>query len=148
MPVIIKLKSTYSKLSQGAKKIIEKAERQLLQDRVWCINKTIEDSGNRVNNNKTKLASLVTSLGDLDKCSRFIKEVRGVRYNKVKDRQVRKFHNLLNKNKNKSLEQNNRPVNNSIGQANNATGIDRNINNNNNGNKVNNKWVINLSIVI
>ena len=42
-------------------------------------NKTIEDSGNRVNNNKTKLASLVTSAGDLDKCSRFIEEVRGVR---------------------------------------------------------------------
>ena len=82
-------------------------------------------------------------MGDLVKCSRFIEEVRGVRYNKVKERQVRKFHNLLNKNKN--LEQNNRSINNTIGQTNNATGIDRNNNNNNNGNKVNNKWVINLS---
>ena len=97
MPVSVKLKLTYNILSQGAKKIIEKAERQLLQDRVICINKTIEDSGNRVNNSKTKLASLVTSAGNLDKCSRFIKEVRGVRYNKVKERQIRKFHNLLNK---------------------------------------------------
>ena len=77
------------------------------------------------------------------KCSSFIEEVRGVRYNKVKERQVRKFHSVLNKNK--SLEQNNRPINNSIGQTNNMTGIDRNNNNNTYGNKVNNKWVINLS---
>ena len=92
MYVSVKLKSTYSKLSQVARKIIEKAERQLLWDRVRCINKTIEDSGNRVNN-KSKLASLVTSVGVLVKYSSFIKEVSGVRYNKVKERQVRKFHN-------------------------------------------------------
>ena len=93
---------------------------QLLQDRVKCINKTIEDSGNRINNNKTKLASLVTSAGDLDKCSKFINEVRGVRYYKVKERQVRKFNNLLHKSQNKSFEQNNRLANSSIGQAYNA----------------------------
>ena len=63
VPVSVKLKLSHSKLSQGARKIIEKAERQLLQDRARCINKTIEDSGNRVNNNKTKLVSIVTSTG-------------------------------------------------------------------------------------
>ena len=38
VPVSISLKLSHSKLSQCARKIIEKAERQLLQDRVRCIN--------------------------------------------------------------------------------------------------------------
>ena len=101
-PVSVRLKSSHRKLSQGARKIFEKAERQLLQDRVRCINKTIEDSANRVNNNKTKLVSLVTSAGVLDKCSKFIEEVRGVRFNKVKVREVRKFYNLLGKSRTKT----------------------------------------------
>ena len=70
--VSVRLRSSCSKLSQGARKIIERAERQLLQDRVRCINKTIEDSGNNINN-KPKLASLVTNAVDLDRCSKFIK---------------------------------------------------------------------------
>ena len=97
IPVSIRLRSSScSKLSQGARKIIERAERQLLQDRVRGINKTIEDSGNSVNNNKTKLVSLVTNEVDFNKCSKFIQEVREDRYGKVKDRQVRKFHNIIN----------------------------------------------------
>ena len=54
VPVRVKLKSAHSKLSQGARKIIEKAQKQLLQDRVRCINKTIEDKGNSINYNRTK----------------------------------------------------------------------------------------------
>ena len=81
VPVSIKLKSDKSKLSQGAREIIEKAERQLLQDRVRCINKTIEDKGHNINNNKTRLASMVTSAEDLEKCSKFIVEVKVVRFN-------------------------------------------------------------------
>ena len=52
--VSIKLKSTKSKLkiSTSARKIIERAERQLLQDRVQGINKVTEVSDN--NGNKTK----------------------------------------------------------------------------------------------
>ena len=61
VPVSIRLKLAHSKLSQGARKIIEKAQKQLLQDRVRCIKKTIEDKGNTINNNKTKLASMVTN---------------------------------------------------------------------------------------
>ena len=72
-PVSIKLKPDKSKLSQGARKIIEKAERQLLQDRVRCINKTIEDKGHNINN-KTRLASMVTSSEDLEKCSKVHRE--------------------------------------------------------------------------
>ena len=42
VPVSVQLKLTYSKLSQGARKIIGKAERQLLQDRVRCITRQLK----------------------------------------------------------------------------------------------------------
>ena len=52
-------------------------------------------------------------MGDFDKCSKFIKMVRGDRYGKVKDRQVRKFHILINKSKNNNnrLEQDGNAIN-------------------------------------
>ena len=80
----------------------------MLQDRVRCINKTIEDKDNNINNNNTRLVSMVTNAEDLQKCSKFIEEVKMVRFNKVKNRQVRKFTNLLIKN---GALDNNRQVN-------------------------------------
>ena len=142
VPVSVRLKLTHSKLSQGARKIIEKVEKQLLQDRVKCINKTIEDSGNRINSNKTKLVSMVTRARDLDKCSKFIEEVRVLRFTKVKEREVRKFSTLLARNIN-ALD-NNRSARNNTRQANNATSNNNN-NNNNRDSITNDKWVINLS---
>ena len=38
VPVSVRPRSTNSKISYGARKIIQKAEKQLLQDRVKCIN--------------------------------------------------------------------------------------------------------------
>ena len=52
VPVSVKLRSSCSKISQGARKIIEKAEKQLLQDRVRCINNTIEATVNTINNSR------------------------------------------------------------------------------------------------
>ena len=46
-----------------------------MQDRVRGINKAIEVSDNNRNNNKARLASLVTS-EDLDRCSNFTEKVR------------------------------------------------------------------------
>ena len=68
MSVSIKLRPTKSKLkfNASARTIIERAERQLLQDRVRGINKVIEASNNNGNNNKARLASLVTR-ADLDR---------------------------------------------------------------------------------
>ena len=85
--VNIKLKLTKSKkrISTSARKIIERAERQLMQDRVRGINKVIDVSDNSRNNNKARVASLVTS-ADLDRCGNFIEKVREERYIKVKDR--------------------------------------------------------------
>ena len=83
---------------------------------------------------------MVTSAEDLDKCSKFIKEVRVLRFTKLKERQVRKFSTLLASNIN-SLD-NNRSARNNTRQANNATS---NNNNNNRDIITNDKWVINLS---
>ena len=100
-PVSVKLKSSCSKISQVAKNIIEKAEKQLLQDRIRCINNTIEASINTINNSRTRLASIVTNPTDLDRCKRFIDKVREEKYGKVKSRQVRKFNTLISKNSKK-----------------------------------------------
>ena len=92
MLVSIKLRPTKSKLkiNTSARKIMERAERQLLQDRVQGINKVIEASDNNGNNNKARLVSLVTR-EDLDRCDHFIEKVREERFNQVKQRQVSKF---------------------------------------------------------
>ena len=107
IPVSIRLKPVRSKqnISTSARKIIEKAEKQLMQDRVRSINKTIQASEDQGNQNKTKLASMVTQV-DLDRCSNFIEKVRLERFNQVKARQVRKFHILCNKNSNKQANNN------------------------------------------
>ena len=115
----VKLKSSYSNLSQGTRKIIQRAEKQLLQDRVRCINRTIEESGNTINNSRSRLASIVTNATDLDRCSEFINKVREDRYGKVKERQVRKFNILTSKGNNKNNKTSNN--NNRLGQGNNAT---------------------------
>ena len=65
-----------------------------MQDRVRGISKVIEASDNNRDNNKDRLASLVTST-NLDRCGKFIDKVREERYNRVKARQVRKFQNFL-----------------------------------------------------
>ena len=107
VPVSAKLRSSCSKISQRARKIIEKTQKQLLQDRVRCINNTIEASMNIINNSRTRLASIVTNTADLDRHKRFINKVREERFGNVKDRQVRKFNILISKNSNKhnTLEQ-------------------------------------------
>ena len=92
---------------------------------------------------------MVTNTGDLDRCSKFIEEVRVLRLTKVKERQVRKFSNLIAKN-NKTLDKN-RPVSNNTRQATNASRDNiRQANiivgsNNNRDNNAKDKWVINLS---
>ena len=67
-----------------------------MQARVRGINRVIEASNNNRDNNRARLASLVTST-DLERCSNFIEKVREERYNRVKVRQVRKFKILYGK---------------------------------------------------
>ena len=88
---------------------------------------------------------------DFDRCSKFIKEVREDRYGKVKDRQVRKFHNLINKSKNNNntLEQVGNAINNRLSQGSNPGHSDSHNYSTSNqsagSNNSNSKWVINLS---
>ena len=62
IPVSIRLKLIRGKqnISASARKIIERAEKQLMQDRVRGINNTIQASKDNGNQNKTRLASIVT----------------------------------------------------------------------------------------
>ena len=94
-----------------------------------------------VTTTKTRLASIVTHV-DLDRCISFIEKVRQDRFNKVKDRQVRKFELLSNRNR--SIQDNNHNFNNHrLTQRCNEAGLD-------NSNQLVSdrdiaKWVINLS---
>ena len=145
--VSIRLKPVKSKynLSINARKIIEKAEKQLLQERVRSINNTIQASEDQGNLNRTKLASMV-SQGDLDRCLNFIEKVRLERFNQVKARQVRKFLILKNKNinrltyNNRIRDRDNRAL---IGE--NADSLDSNNQSVRHGYNINRKWVVNLS---
>ena len=64
IPVSIRLKPVASKqhISPNARKIIEKAEKQLLQDRVRGINRTIQDSEDQANSSRRKLAAIITQV--------------------------------------------------------------------------------------
>ena len=143
IPVSIRLKLIKGKqfISTNARKIIERAERQLMQGRVRTINNTIQASEDNGNNDKTRLASIVTQV-DLDRCVNFIEKVRQDRCNKVKDRQVRKFE--LPSSGNKTIQDSNHNSNNNrLTQRCNEARLD------NNKQLVSdkdiNKWVINLS---
>ena len=97
IPVSVRLKSEGSKLIKRPREIIYKAEKQLLQDRVRCINATLEDNRKTINKCRTELVSRVTNTTDRNKCSKFIKKVSEERFIKVKERQVRKLNSFINK---------------------------------------------------
>ena len=151
IPVSIRLKPARSKhnISASARKIIEKAEKQLMQDRVRSINKTIQASDEQGNLNRTKLASMVTQV-DLERCTNFIEKVRLERFKQVRNSQVRKLHILCSKNCNKQAN-NNRDRDNRLGLGVNAEGMDNNYqadrydNVRQTSNSLDSKWVINLS---
>ena len=117
---------------------MQKAEKQLLQDRVRSINAIIEDNGNNMNKCRSRLASLVTNTTDIDNCSKFIVKVWEDRFFKVRDRRVSKFNRLDSKGNNNSSSHNNEVQttgnSNSIGSYNNHSKVE-----------INNKLVINLS---
>ena len=152
--VSIRLKPVRSKQNSSASagKIIEKAEKQLMQDRVRGINKTIQARKDQVNSSKAKLVSMVTQV-DLDRCSNFIEKVRLERFKHVKNRQVRKLHILISKqNKDQANNNRDRDNRNALGVNANETDSNRQVvrqgNQEQTGNSnLDNKWVINLSKV-
>ena len=85
--------SSYRKdISNRARNIVRRAEKQLLQDRVKCINAILQDNKGRIVASKSRLFSLVTNMTTLQRCIEFINKVREFNFIKVRDRQVNKFN--------------------------------------------------------
>ena len=96
VPVSIKLKSTLR--TERARKILWLAEKQLIQARLRSINSLLDNNAKQLELTRSVIASILLT-PSYRKCQEFIEKVKELRFKKVKDRQVRKFNNLLNKTK-------------------------------------------------
>ena len=94
VPVSIKLKSTLR--SERAKKILRLAEKQLLQTRLKSINSLFDNNAKQLELTRSKIVSILPN-PSYKQCREFIEKVKESRFKKVKDRQVRKINNSLNK---------------------------------------------------
>ena len=141
MPVSVRLKSTSNSRSKRVSEIIHRAEKQLLQDRIKCINGILWDSEGKLDRSRSRLLLLVTTTTIKDSCIEFINNVREARFIKMQNRQVNKFNRLViksNTDRDGEASAQNRNISNQLQIA----------NNNNNqwqGSGGSNRWVINLS---
>ena len=94
VPVSLKLKSTLN--TTRAKKIIRKVEKDLIQARIKSINNILNNVAIQLEQCRSQLASII-STERLRECQGFIDKVGETRFNKVKNRQIKKFQNLVNK---------------------------------------------------
>ena len=94
IPVSIKLKSTSK--TEKARKIIRKAEKDLLQARVKAINSILDNVAKQTEECRSQLASII-SAQRLRECQGFIDKVGEIRFTKVRQRQLNKYNILLNK---------------------------------------------------
>ena len=93
VPVSIKFKSTLK--SERAKKRLRSAEKQLLQTRLKSIDSLLENNAKWLELTRSKIASILPA-PSYQQCQDFIEKIKETRFTKVRDRQVRKFNNLLN----------------------------------------------------
>ena len=94
VPVTIRIKLTLK--TDRAKKIIRKAEKDLIQARIKSINSILANVIKQTEEVRAKLAAII-STDRLRECQGFIDKVSEIRFNKVKLRQIKKFQNLVNK---------------------------------------------------
>ena len=94
VPVSIRLKSTLK--SERAKKILRMAEKQLLQTRLKSINSLLVNNAKQLQLTRSKIASILTP-PNYQQCQEFIEKIKEKRFVKVRERQVRKLNNLINK---------------------------------------------------
>ena len=94
IPVSIKLKSTLK--TEKARKIIRKAEKDLLQTRVKAMNSILDNITKQTELCRSQLVSIL-SAQRCRECQGFVDKVGEIRFTKVKQRQLNKFNNLLNK---------------------------------------------------
>ena len=94
VPVSLKLKSTLN--TTRATKIIRKVEKELIQARIKSINNILTNMAIQLEQCRSQLASII-STERLRECQGFVDKVGETRFNKVKNRQIKKFQNLVNK---------------------------------------------------
>ena len=94
IPVSIRLKSTIR--TEKAKKMIRKAERDLLQGRVKSSNNLLGNNAKQRDLCRSKLASIISNTS-MKKCQELIDKVSEFRHLKVKERQINKFNRLVQK---------------------------------------------------
>ena len=94
VPVSIRLKSTLK--SERAKKILRTAEKQLLQTQLKSINSLLDNNAKQLELTRSKVASILTP-PNYQQCQEFIEKIKEKRFIKVRERQVRKLNNLINK---------------------------------------------------
>ena len=94
IPVSIKLKSTL--ITEKARKIIRKAEKDLLQARIKAINSILDNVAKQTEESRSQLVSII-SAQRLRECQGFVDKVGEIRFTKVKQRQLNKYNILLNK---------------------------------------------------
>ena len=114
VPVSIKLKSTLN--TTRAKKIIRKAEKDLIQARIKSINNILNNVAKQIEQCRSQLASII-STERLRECQGFVDKVGESRFNKVKLRQIKKFQNLVNKKEGNITRSSNNNSNNNLPQA-------------------------------
>ena len=90
--VSLRLKTTLK--TEKARKIIRKAEKDLLEARVKSINSILGDNAKQTELSRPKQASIVSAT-IMDECQQFIDKVSELRFLKIKQRQVNKFNRLL-----------------------------------------------------
>ena len=94
VPVSIKLKSTLK--TERANGIVRKAEKDLIQARIMAINSILDKVSKQTELCRSSLASII-STQRLRECQGFVDKVGEIKFNKVKQRQLNKFQNLVNK---------------------------------------------------
>ena len=114
VPVSIKLKSTLN--TTRAKKIIRKAEKDLIQARIKSINNILNNVAKQIEECRSQLASII-STERLGECQGFIDKVGETRFKKVKLRQIKKFQNLVNKKEGNITWSSNNNSNNNLPQS-------------------------------
>ena len=114
VPVSIKLKSTLK--TDRAKKIVRKAEKDLIQARIKSINSILNNVAKQTEECRSQLASII-STERLRECQGFVDKVGEIRFNKVKLRQIKKFQNLVNKKEGNITWSSNNDNNNNLPQA-------------------------------
>ena len=72
------------------------AEKQLLKTRLKSINSLLGNNGKQLELTRSNIASILTE-PNYQQCQEFIEKNKEKRFNKVKERQVRKLNNLITK---------------------------------------------------